>query len=388
MAVLLKPQGKDNGYLVALCDGHGMGTPGKRTPYIPELKRQIRENEFNRKVVSYLSDILLAHGFRVLLVAPTDADTPLTTRTNEANRYKADIYVSVHYNAMSYTFNYSSASGISIHVYPGNLNMKSGKLARAVGKYLRQGTKQKWRGIKEDNFHVLRETKMPAILTENGFMDDPTEARLMIKDSFQKEVAREHAQGICDYFGVKYQGEKEKDTVIATGTPKDFDTMKMVIDKKYRKEGLTVYSKPTFDKKYKVGTEYKGFDEILGKYNVNGSPMYKVSDSKGKILYVSAHTEYSFLAHKNKEVERMEKNVFIVNSFKDIAAAEKAAIRNDGVIKFRHNAEDEKVYAQENIFICGGGKSGIQIGEGKVVDLTGDTSEKTAEKVFSHFDLT
>ncbi|WP_406945777.1 N-acetylmuramoyl-L-alanine amidase [Halobacillus sp. SY10] len=206
MAKLLKPKGPWNGKLVALDDGHGMQTPGKRTPYIPELGREIRENEFNRKVVGFLADTLLAHGFRVLLVAPTDTDTPLSYRTDAANRHNADIYVSVHFNAMSFDFDYSSADGISVHVYLNNMKYNSGKLARAVGKYLKQGTKQDWRGYKEDNFHVLRETNMPAILTENGFMDDRREALLMLKEGFQVEVATEHAKGICEYFGVEYKG--------------------------------------------------------------------------------------------------------------------------------------------------------------------------------------
>jgi hypothetical protein len=45
---------------------------------------------------------------------------------------------------------------------------------------------------------------MVAILSENGFMDNKREAMLMLDAAFQKEVAVEHAKGICDYFGVKY----------------------------------------------------------------------------------------------------------------------------------------------------------------------------------------
>ncbi|CDQ20845.1 N-acetylmuramoyl-L-alanine amidase [Halobacillus karajensis] len=206
MAKLLKPNGSWNGKTVALDDGHGMGTPGKRTSYIPELGRSIRENEFNRKVVAFLTEMLLAHGFRVLLVAPTDADTSLNDRTNAANRHNVDIYVSIHFNAMSFEFDFSTADGISTHVYLGNMKYKSGDLARCLAKYLRQGTKQDWRGFKENNFHVLRETNMPAVLTENGFMDDPREAMLMIKESYQIETAAEHAQGICDYFNIAWKG--------------------------------------------------------------------------------------------------------------------------------------------------------------------------------------
>lgn len=66
-------------YLIALDDGHGLSpnpTPGKRTPNIPEIG-VIYENQFNRAVVNFLSTELKRCGFRTLLVAPTDVDTPL-----------------------------------------------------------------------------------------------------------------------------------------------------------------------------------------------------------------------------------------------------------------------------------------------------------------------
>ena len=50
---------------------------------------------------------------------------------------------------------------------------------------------------------------MPAILSENGFMDNKREAILMTNPHFQLEVAQEHAKGICKYFDVKYVPAKE-----------------------------------------------------------------------------------------------------------------------------------------------------------------------------------
>ncbi|MCA0970848.1 N-acetylmuramoyl-L-alanine amidase [Halobacillus litoralis] len=190
--------------LVALDDGHGIHTAGKRTPIIPELGRSIRENEFNRAVVRLLKKELERSGFDTLLVASTDEDVSLKNRVDLANTRRADIYVSIHYNAFDGSFSGSNPSGIEIYVYPGTLNKESGKLANAVGKYLRQGTKQNWRGIKEANFYVLRESMMPAILTENGYMDNKNEALLMVDENFQLEVAIEHAKGICEYFNVSY----------------------------------------------------------------------------------------------------------------------------------------------------------------------------------------
>lgn len=151
-------------FLIALDDGHGANTPGKRSPIIPELGRAIRENEFNKSVVNLLDQELKRCGFRTLLVAPTDEDTPLVTRTALANRNKADAYISVHYNA-------GGGSGVEIYCYPGSAKGK--KLAQLIHKHVKGGTPQRDRGVKSANFHVLRETKMPAVLIEYGFMDDP-----------------------------------------------------------------------------------------------------------------------------------------------------------------------------------------------------------------------
>ena len=202
--------------LIALDDGHGMQTAGKRTPAIPELGgRVIRENEFNRAVVDFLDQELKRCGFRTLMVAPGDGDTSLSARTNLANSKGADAYISVHYNALDGRFDGNDPEGLSVHIYPGSVSGR--KLAECVIKYLKQGTIQKNRGIVESNFHVVRETKMPAILSENGFMDNKREALLMINVDFQKEVAREHAQGICDFFGVKYIAEVEKPSTGSSG---------------------------------------------------------------------------------------------------------------------------------------------------------------------------
>jgi N-acetylmuramoyl-L-alanine amidase len=193
---------------IALDDGHGMQTAGKRTPYIPELGRFVHENEFNKAVVNYLDIELKRCGFETLLVAPTDYDTPLAARTNLANSKRADAYISIHYDAVDAKFDGEGKDpeGHTVFVYLGQKDKGSGKLAECVLKYLNQGTPQKNRGIKEADFQVLRETNMIAILSENGFMDNKKEALWMVDPKFQKEVAIEHAKGICEYFGVAYKG--------------------------------------------------------------------------------------------------------------------------------------------------------------------------------------
>ncbi|BDH60163.1 hypothetical protein MTP04_02930 [Lysinibacillus sp. PLM2] len=193
-------------YLIALDDGHGMETAGKRTPYIKSLGRQIKENEFNRAVIKFLDENLKRCGFRTLLVAPTDADTPLTTRVALANKAKADFYLSIHYDALDAKFDGpgKDPEGFTVFVYLNNVNKSSGQFAKLAVKHLSAGTKQQNRGVKEANFQVLRETNMPAALVECGFMDNEREALLMINESFQREVALELAKALCEHFGIKF----------------------------------------------------------------------------------------------------------------------------------------------------------------------------------------
>lgn len=188
--------------LVCIDPGHGINTPGKRTPVISELGRSIKEYEFNKAVAYYLNQELQRCGLNTMYATLNDYDTPLSTRTGRANKANADIYVSIHYNA-------GGGSGVETYHYPGSREGK--KLAQCIHEYVIQGTSQKNRGVKSANFYVLRKTRMPAALVEYGFMDDPglREARLMINENFQRESARETAQGICKYFGVPYIGTSD-----------------------------------------------------------------------------------------------------------------------------------------------------------------------------------
>ena len=219
-----------NKYLIALDDGHGMNTPGKRTPpltkdlYIDgKLVRKkgevIKENEFNRAVVKYLAEALKRCGFDVLLVAPTDEDTPLSTRVSRANNANADAYVSKHYNALGSRWQTKAKGLVTIIHY--NHQSKTKVLANNVHEEL-------WKlhsnhnctnyGVRTDtdisgySLYVLRNTKVPAILTESGFMDNMTEAVDMLDTNFQQADAEATCKGICKAFGVTYVKPNEEET--------------------------------------------------------------------------------------------------------------------------------------------------------------------------------
>ncbi|RNC96258.1 N-acetylmuramoyl-L-alanine amidase family protein [Lysinibacillus halotolerans] len=190
-------------FKIALDDGHGMETAGKRTPKFND-GTFMHENEFNRAVVNYLNTELKRCGFITLLTAPTDEDIPLATRVSIANKNKVDAFVSVHANA--FTGSWNEANGVEVFVGKSELAKKLGK---AVHKFLLQGTKQTDRGVKDGtHLYVIRKTDAPAILTECAFMDNKVEAELLRTDSFRKECAIEIAKGICEAFKVKYVEEK------------------------------------------------------------------------------------------------------------------------------------------------------------------------------------
>lgn len=188
--------------LIAIDDGHGLGTPGKETDVIPELGRKVKENEFNREFAKYLDIELKRCGFLTLQLAPTDYDTPLRARTDLANRSKADLLISGHFNAITGKFATSKAEGFSAHV--NSTTGAAADFARIALKHLSAGTPQKNRGLVKQNLHMTRESHMPAVLFEFGFMDNLREARLMLDVGFQKECAQEVALAVCEYYKVPY----------------------------------------------------------------------------------------------------------------------------------------------------------------------------------------
>jgi N-acetylmuramoyl-L-alanine amidase len=336
---------KASDFLIALDDGHGIRTAGKRTPYIKSLGRVIRENEFNAAVTYYLKEELERCGFRTLLTAPTDYDTPLIMRTNLANSLGADVLVSNHFNALDGEFDGpgKDPEGMSIHIYPGAKNGR--KLANIVAKYLKQGTKQRYRGIVEQNLHMTREFNRAAILVENGFMDNEEEALLMINEEYQRECAREQALGICDYFGVPYLPTKGK-TIKVVKPPRtevkgeyvSSDVVGKRVESIYRgAEGLNFYSKPTFNDQYRVGTlNYGyGFPTIIRKIEVQGAYMYEVKNSRGHKYYLTAAKE--FVKVEGPDLKPAQTNFKVIGEIKIVNVNSAAIIQDRPDRKYSKN---------------------------------------------------
>lgn len=218
-------------YLVGLDDGHGINTAGKRTCKLKEdikfngkARKKgtiIHENEFNEAIMHKVEPILKRCGIGYVELAPTDADTPLSTRANTANRKGCDLVVSIHANALAGTKWQTGAYGLVVIKTKG-CQSKTNKLADIMYKHLKtvdfpSNGETKY-GVRVDTeisgftLAILRQTKMPAVLVELGFMDNWNDAKVMCTDKFQNECAEAIAKAICEYFGVTYKKESKPTT--------------------------------------------------------------------------------------------------------------------------------------------------------------------------------
>lgn len=294
-------------YLIALDDGHGMGTPGKRTPpltkdlYIKgKLVRKkgevIKENEFNKAVVNYLGQALKRCGFDVLYVASGDSDVPLKTRVNRANQAKADAYISKHYNAIGEKWQSRAKGLVTIIHY--NSSSTSKKLAQNVHEELwKLHTDHKCinYGVKKDidisgfSLYVLRNTNMPAILTESGFMDNMVEAKDMLDPDFQRADAEGTCKGICKTFGVKYVEPKKEEEKEYN---KDKENNEVDTDVKYIKvivKELNIRSVASWDENAVSGIVREGeVFTVEKKVKVDSSYMYKLKSG----YFITASPKY------------------------------------------------------------------------------------------------
>jgi len=182
--------------------GHGLNTPGKRTP------DDEREWSFNNKVArAFANELALYEGVASKRFDdPTGkTDVPLKTRTDGANNWGAHYYISFHHNAQDNNWG-SIETGVETYVYP-NAQAKSYALAKAIHPAVVKSYGIKNRGIKEGNLHIVRETTMPAILIEGGFMDSLIDIKKLRDDKVLETAGKLIAQAFAKFAGLKKTGE-------------------------------------------------------------------------------------------------------------------------------------------------------------------------------------
>lgn len=189
-------------YLWCLDNGHGKLTAGKRSPKFADGK-QFLEYEFNRDIVKRIITELDKLGVKYFNVVPeVDVDNILKERVARANKKAAalpKIFLSIHANAFGRS-GWAAPKGIETWHFH---NSRTGQsLARVFQKHLIAKTGFSNRKLKsypgKKQFYVLRNTNMPAVLTENGFYTNKDEAGALMKSSVRQKIADAHVLAIME----------------------------------------------------------------------------------------------------------------------------------------------------------------------------------------------
>ena len=192
-------------FYIGANDEHGVNppTPGKRTPFITELGRQIYENEFNRSAKNKFIEACMRQDFSVFDVKSELQDISISERVRRINSQNLTLLVTFAYNAFGEEFN--SASGLEVYYSLLNPQVNASRtLSEDIYNRLVQGTYQVGRGVKTIDVGVLSSVNCPSSLIEAGFMTNLREAGLMLNPLFVTETGEEACQGVCDFLGVSY----------------------------------------------------------------------------------------------------------------------------------------------------------------------------------------
>lgn len=155
-----------------------------------------KESDDNLKLGLAASKELRRHGVIVDETRTGDNTVSLRDRSNFENRKSYDYFISFHRNA----FKPEQAKGVETYTCL-NAGAKAKGLAEKIQSAL-VGIGFTNRGVKEANFHVLRETKAPAILVEIGFIDNTGDNQLF--DTKRDEIVKAISKAILSQLGIKY----------------------------------------------------------------------------------------------------------------------------------------------------------------------------------------
>lgn len=165
----------------------------------------LREKDLTLTIVKHIGRMLSEYeNAEVHYTRTDDRFLELSERAELANKLKADYFISVHINA-------GGGTGFESYVYNGNVSAKTiayqnvihAEIMKAIGNV-------KDRDKKRANYAVLRLTNMPAILTENLFIDNPNDAAKLKSDQFLQQVAYGHVIGLEKAFGLKKKAKQQE----------------------------------------------------------------------------------------------------------------------------------------------------------------------------------
>lgn len=190
---------------ILIDNGHGSNTPGKCSP-----DRKLREYAWAREIAKRLENTLKAKGLDAERIVTEETDISINERVRRANAICNKVgtanvlLISVHINAASNS-GWKNARGWSVWVAP-NASSNSKRLAKCL---YEEADKAGYKGNRcvpatkywVGNYGIVRDTKCPAVLTENLFQDNKEDVAILMSDAGKQAMVDIHVKGIMSYLG-------------------------------------------------------------------------------------------------------------------------------------------------------------------------------------------
>ena len=197
--------GTNGNHVVMIDAGHGGYDPGAIT------SQGIYEKEINLQIAKKVRDFLVPGGVTTLLTRDEDEDyvpdgvsgritkkqIDLNYRIAKAVEARADIFVSIHVNSTAEARN----SGAETFYHFSSVEGKD--LAVNIQQELVKISGMNRRVAKPGDFYIIKNTSMPAVIVEVGYLSNVAERKKLQQSWYQEQVAHGIAKGIANYFEVR-----------------------------------------------------------------------------------------------------------------------------------------------------------------------------------------
>ncbi len=180
---------------IVIDPGHGADDSGATSNLMPKL-----EKEINLQTSLILKSKLEETGANVIMTRTEDTWMGLDERAMISNEQKADVFLSIHYDAHSD----SSLNGTTTYYFhEGDYD-----LANAINSQLKNLTLNN-QGTAFGNYQVLRDNQRPSLLLELGYMTNPDDVQTITNESYYNQVTENIVNGLENYFNNKQMKNAE-----------------------------------------------------------------------------------------------------------------------------------------------------------------------------------
>lgn len=183
----IPPSRIPNGRVVVVVDpGHGGKDPGAIGI------GGLQEKNIILPIAQQVASILEQQGIKAVLTRDSDYFVDLGPRVDMSERIGADLFVSIHANAIN--LSRTDISGLETYYYSSGQ-----RLAQTIHNSILQSLDIKDRGIRQARFYVLRKSSMPSVLVEVGFVTGREDAAKLSDPAYRSQMAQAIARGILQY---------------------------------------------------------------------------------------------------------------------------------------------------------------------------------------------